>query len=105
MNKSEKFNLHEVGLTHIDNDAFIKIDDSGRIILMAQPNLGIIMDPSNQSISIMADSVKFITKQDEGLRWNNLSFNPKAFNYAEPTFLYSKDVVNRLYDDVDQYLQ
>lgn len=102
---SEKFDLKDVGVTHPDNDAFIKIDGSGRIYIMSQPNLGIVIDPSKQSISFVGDTVKVVTKEDEGFKWNNMSFNPRAVSYAEPTLTYSKDVVNNIYDDVDRFLK
>lgn len=99
-----KFDLNDVGITHPNNDAFIKIDKTGRIYIMSQPNLGIVIDPSKQTIGFVGDSVKVVTKEDEGFKWNNLSFNPKATNYSEPTFTYSKNVINHIYDDVDRFL-
>jgi hypothetical protein len=103
-NFNDKFELKDVGITHPDNDAFIKIDEGGRIYIMSQPNLGIVIDPSRQSVAFVGDRIKMITKDDEGLKWNNLSFNPQAFNFAEPTFLYSKDTTNFIYDDIDRFL-
>lgn len=101
---SEKFYLKDVGITHPDNNAFIKIDSAGRIYIMSEPNLGIVMDPSRQTIAFVGDKVKVITKEDEGFCWNNFSFNPQATNFAEPTFLYAKNVTNFIYDDVDRFL-
>lgn len=102
--RDDKFDLNDVGLTHPRNDAFIRIDEMGRIYIMSQANLGIVIDPSRETIAFVGDKVKVITKEDEGFCWNNFSFNPQANNYAEPTFLHSKNVTNYIYDDVDRYL-
>jgi hypothetical protein len=104
MNEIEEFELKDVGLTHPDNDAFIKIDASGRIYIMSQPNLGIVIDPARQSMAFFGDRIKMITNHDEGFKWNDLNFNPQATNFAEPTFLYSKDTTNFIYDDIDRFL-
>lgn len=101
---SEKFDLNDVGLTHPRNDAFIKIDDSGRIYIMSEPNLGIVIDPARQSVAFVGDKVKVVTKEDDGFRWNDLSFNSQAVNYAEPTFTVPKETTNYLYDDVERFL-
>jgi len=102
--QNDNFSLNDVGITHPSNDAFIKIDEAGKIFIMSEPNLGVIFDPSNGSISWFGDKVNVVTKQDEGFKWNNLTFNPAATNYAEPTFTYKKDVINNLYDDFERYL-
>lgn len=101
---TEKFGLKDVGLTHPDNDAFIKIDGQGRIYAMSAPNLGVVIDPVKQTITWFGDTVKVLTKEDEGFKWNTMSFNPRAVSFAEPTFVFSKEVVNHLYDDVDRFL-
>lgn len=101
---ADKFNLNDVGLTHPRNNAFIRIDEGGRIYIMSEPNLGIVIDPARQTIAFVGDKVKVLTKEDEGFCWNNYSFNPQAVSYSEPTFLYSKNVTNFIYDDVDRYL-
>lgn len=101
---SEKFNLSDVGITHPDNDAFIRIDQSGRIFIMSEPNLGIVIDPARQSMAFVGDMVKVVTKEDDGFRWNNFAFNPRATQYSEPTFTYSKDTTNFIFDDVDRFL-
>ncbi len=102
---NDRFDLHDVGLTHPDNNSFVKIDGSGRIYLMAGPNMGIVLDPVSQTVSLIGDTIKVVSKEDEGFKWNNVSFNPRAVSYAEPTFTYSKEVINHLYDDVDRFLQ
>lgn len=103
-NTTDRFELKDVGITHPDNDAFIRIDEGGRIYIMSQPNLGIVIDPARQSIAFVGDKIKMITKEDEGLKWNNLNFNSQATNFAEPTFTYSKDTTNFIYDDIDRFI-
>ena len=83
----ETFGAREVGLTHPDHDGFIRITDRGDVEIFSKPGLGIIMHSSNNSISFVADSVRFLTKDQDGLRWNNVAFNPKATTYSEPSLL------------------
>lgn len=99
-----KFGLNDVGLTHPENKAFIRIDKAGRIYIMSQPNLGIIIDPAKQSISFISDKVNVITKEDEGFKWNEMFFNGAATNFAEPTFVYGKTVSPDVFDHVEDYL-
>lgn len=101
---TDRFELSDVGITHPNNDAFIRIDRAGRIHIMSQPNLGIIIDPATQTVAFVGDKVKVVTKEDEGFKWNNLSFNPRSVNYAEPTFTIAKEAINHIYDDVDRFL-
>lgn len=101
---SENFDLNDVGLNHPRNNAFIRIDDNGKIYIMSEPNLGIVIDPHRQSIAFVGDKVKVITKEDEGFSWNGLTFNPQATNYAEPTFTHSKNVTNFMFDDTERFL-
>lgn len=105
IDNQDRFDLRDVGLTHPDNSAFIKIDSSGRIYIMSQPNLGIVIDPARQTIAFVGDKVNVLTKEDEGLKWNGLSFNPQATNYAEPTFLYEKGTTNFIFDDIDRFIK
>jgi hypothetical protein len=104
IDQNDNFSLNDVGLTHPSNNAFIKIDESGNIFIMSEPNLGIIIDPSQGSINLVGDKANITTNQDEGFKWNNLTFNPAATNYAEPTFTYKKEVTNSLYDDFERFL-
>lgn len=101
---SSSFELNDVGLTHPHNNAFIKIDEDGRIFIMSEANLGIVIDPSNQTVAFVGNKVKVISKEEEGFVWNNMSFNPKATNYAEPTFAINKEVTNYVFDDVERFL-
>lgn len=103
-NPNDQFGAREVGLTHPDNDSFLKIADNGDIRIMANGNLGIVISPSQNCIFFIADNVKFLTKEDEGLRWNNLAFNYKATSFSEPTFIYPKNQTSSIYDGISHFL-
>jgi hypothetical protein len=92
--KRKEYSTREVGITHPDNNGFFRIADSGEIEIFAAPGIGIVISPSTRSISFFADSIKFFTKEDDGLRWNGLSFNPSADVYNEPTFVSTSDFSN-----------
>jgi len=92
--KRKEFSTREVGVTHPDNNAFMRVTDSGEIELFAAPGVGIVINPSTRSVSIFADSIKFFSKEDDGLRWNGMSFNPSADVYNEPAFVKTSDFSN-----------
>lgn len=104
INKNNKFSNREVGITHPDNSSFIKIADNGDIQIMAQDGLGIIISASQHCIFLVADNIKLLTKEDEGLRWNNVAFNPKAVKYSEPAFIYPKNQTSGLYDGISDFV-
>lgn len=81
------FGNREVGLNHPDVNSYVRLKDNGDIEIMANEGLGIILRPAKNSILIYADHVKIMTKEQDGLRWNSLSFNPMATSYNEPTFV------------------
>lgn len=102
----EKFSSTEVGLTHQFTDAFVRLTDDGDIELAAVPGLAIIMHPQNRSITFIADSVKFITKEKNGMRWNKLSFNDQSTKFTEPTFIpYESQDVQDVYRGVHNFLE
>jgi len=105
MRSRDYFSPREVGLTHPDNDAFVKLSDNGSIEIMAGDDLGIIIDPHTRTINIYGDSIRFHTREIDGLRWNRLSFNSRSTKYTEPTFT---DVdlgnVGSIYDGIDTIL-
>lgn len=92
--KRKEFSTREVGLTHPDNQGFFRISDSGEIEIFAAPGVGIVINPGTRSISFFADSIKFFSKEDDGLRWNNMSFNPASDMYNEPTLIKTNDFSN-----------
>lgn len=103
LEKENKFGMREVGITHPDNNSFFKIADNGDIYLMSQDGLGIIISAAQNCIFLVGDNVKFLTKEDEGLRWNNLAFNAKAVKFSEPAFIYPKKPEAGIYDGVTAF--
>jgi len=100
-----EFSHREVGLTHPDNNAFIRIADGGSIEIFAAPGIGIIINPNTRSISFHADSIKIFSKEDDGLRWNDKSFNPASDVYNEPSLIKTGDFLNNpAYHRVNYYL-
>jgi hypothetical protein len=94
LRKRKHFSSREVGLNHPDNKAFVKIADSGEIEIFAAPGVGIVINPSTRSISFFADTVKIYSKEDDGLRWNNMSFNPSSDTYNEPALIKTNPFAN-----------
>jgi hypothetical protein len=92
--RRKQFSDREVGITHPDNSGFMRISDSGEIEIFAAPGVGLIINPNTRSISLYADSIKFYSREDDGLRWNEKSFNPASDVYNEPTFLKTNDFLN-----------
>lgn len=103
INDTNKFSNTEVGITHPNNSAYLKIADNGDIFLMADNNLGIIISASRNCIFLVGDTIKFLTKEDEGLRLNNLAFNTKATSFNEPAFIYPKNRSEGLYSGVSKF--
>lgn len=75
-------------------NGFIRVCDSGEIEVFAAPGVGLIINPNTRSISFFADSIKFFCRDDDGLRWNEKSFNPAADVYNEPAFIKSNGFLN-----------
>lgn len=99
-----RFGDREVGITHPDVPGFIRIRDNGDIELIAGDGLSLIFNKATNSITLVADHINFITK-DNGLRWNKKLFNGQATKYNEPTFMVADDLSSRsLYRDVDYFL-
>jgi hypothetical protein len=94
LRKRKQFSSREVGLNHPDNKAFVKLADSGEIEIFAAPGVGIVINPSTRSISFFADTIKFYSKEDDGLRWNNMSFNPSSDTYNEPALIKTNAFAN-----------
>lgn len=92
--KRREFSNREVGVTHPDNTGFMRIADSGEIEIFAAPGIGLIINPNTRSVSIYADSIKFYSKEDDGLRWNEKSFNPASDVYNEPALIKTNDFLN-----------
>lgn len=105
VHRQGRFSPREVGLTHPDVPSFIRLCDNGDIELIAGEGLGIILSPRSGSITLVADRIKFLTRGENGLRWNKVAFNDRAVAFNEPTFLTVDDLnTPSLYRDVDYYL-
>ena len=94
MKKRKEFSTREVGITHPDNPAFMRVSDSGEIEIFAAPGIGLVINPKTRSISFFADSIKFFCRDDDGLRWNGMSFNPAADVYNEPALIKTNNFLN-----------
>lgn len=94
ISRRKSFSNREVGLTHPDNSSFIRVADSGEIEIFACPGVGIVINPNTRSIAMFADSIKFYCKEDDGLRWNGMSFNPAADMYNEPALIKTNNFAN-----------
>lgn len=86
LKKRKEFSEREVGLTHPDLNSFLRLNDQGDIEIFAAPGIGIVISSRSKSVSIFADSIKFMCKED-GLRWNNYNFNYSASAFMEPTLV------------------
>jgi hypothetical protein len=78
------FSNREVGVTHPDTPAFIRLTDTGDIQIMVDNALGIIINKEHNSITLMANTIRFITTDHEGLAWNSSFFNSNATVYTQP---------------------
>jgi hypothetical protein len=101
-----QFGLREPGITHPDNPSYFRLKDNGNIEIMLDKGLGIIMDKVSRSITLIADDVKIITNDKNGLKWNDLSFNYKATSYSEPAFLrLGPDDFKSMYSGFEDFLK
>lgn len=106
LRKRTTFSRREVGLTHPDTSAFVRLNDRGEVEIFAGEELGIVISPSTRSISIFADVVKIVTKEDYGLRWNNMSFNYSGDEFSEPSLVKtSQKEINSGFNYSNYYLE
>lgn len=85
--ENEHFKEREPGIKHPDYPSYIKFKDGGDIELSTGAGVAIILSARSQSITFVADHIKFVTNHETGLRWNHVYFNEKATHFDEPTFL------------------
>lgn len=106
LKEQNSFNEREVGITHPDNDSFIRIRDGGDIEIGAGQDAAMVFSPRSNSITIFADHVKFVTRHDNGIRVNDLALNESATHFDQPTFLEIDDTQEGydVYHGVDYYL-
>jgi hypothetical protein len=102
----DNFSDSEVGLTHPFRPSYFRLSDNGNVEIIGDEGMGIIFNASNRSVTIIADTIRFQSKEEQGLRWNKYSFNSKSTKYTEPTFieLDDKDITN-LYQGVDDLFE
>lgn len=99
------FSRREVGLTHPDTSSFIKLNDKGEIEIFAGEQIGIIISPVTGTISLFADVVKIHSKEDNGFRWNNMSFNYAGDTYNEPALVkLNEKEINSGFNYANHYL-
>lgn len=105
--REDRYGAREVGLTHPDVPGFVRLRDNGDIEIVAGEGVSILMNARNRSITFVAESIKFLTKTEDGLRWNKVSFNEAATNANEPTFVDSDDIdaMSSLYFGADYYYE
>lgn len=78
-------------MNHPDMFSFMKLADNGDIEIMAAPGVGIIISAVTRSVTILADTLKIYTTEDDGIRWNNYSFNYAASDFTEPVLVPLRD--------------
>lgn len=86
VSKRREFSDREVGITHPDLASFIRLNDQGDIEIFAAPGVGLVISARSKSISLFGDTIRLFSRED-GLRWNNYSFNYSASSYIEPTLV------------------
>lgn len=97
------FGHRETGLTHPDLYSYIRLADNGDIHLFVAEGVGIILSATQRSIVLVGDTVKFFSREDEGLQWNSLAFNQKAVKFNEPAFVYLKED-RSMFDGIDDFI-
>lgn len=105
--QQDYFREREVGLKHPDNNSFVRIRDGGEVEIGSGDSTAIILNPRNSSVTIFADHVKFVTKHDQGIRFNHLTLNEAATHFDEPALLEVDDINDGydVYKGVEYYLQ
>lgn len=102
----EQFSDTEVGITHPHVPGFMKISDNGDVEMWASEGLGMVFHPANRSVTIVADTVKFLTKEQDGLRWNQMSFNYQADKFEEPGLMpFEEREIHNIYRGIEDFLE
>jgi hypothetical protein len=105
ISQQNTFAANEPGLTHPMQSSHVRLRDNGDIEIVAGDTISMVMSLSSRTITFTADAVKFLTKDQQGLRWNNLAFNPKASTFSQPTFLaLTDDHIVDLYQGASAYV-
>lgn len=105
VNDHNTFSQRDTGITNPYADAYIKVTEGGEIEVYAGNGTGIFMNPHSRSITFMADSLRFITRDEDGIRWNDKLFNDQATIYTEPFLVpYETDNSPSPYKNMEQFL-
>lgn len=83
----DKFQNREVGLTHPDLSSFVRLNDAGDIEIVVDERLAMIFHRASGTLTIVADQVRFLTKDSEGIRWNNNLLNQQATVFTQPALI------------------
>lgn len=89
--ESHEFGNEEIGLNHPNVASFIRLRDDGVIEINADDGVSIQLDPQSRSISFIADRVKFFTREEGGIRWNEHELNNRATRFDEPALVEADD--------------
>lgn len=102
----EAYSDSEVGITHPFRPSYIRLADNGNVEIIGAEGMGIIFNAADRSVTIIADKVRFQTREDEGMLWNDKAFNPRATLYTQPTLidLDSENIAN-IWGGVDDFLE
>lgn len=103
--KEETFGPREVGISHPDNNSFVKIADNGDVEVSVGPGCAVILHPQDGSITFVASRVRFLIGDNGAFTINDLILNTDATNYAEPTFV-ERSMTDHtyLYDGTTNYV-
>lgn len=102
--KVDNFGLNEVGLNHRETPAYFRFRDNGDVELVMNDEVAIIMSASTNSITLVCDELRILTKDGDSIRWNNKRFNSAATNYTQPAlFEVDTDTQAMLYGEAEQY--
>lgn len=82
-----QFSLREPGLTHPDNETYIKLRDNGDIELVVSEGLGMVFNKRKRSVTIIADEIKFLTSLGDSITWNDKKLNSQAVLYTQPALV------------------
>ena len=87
LDKQDRFGHEEVGITHPSLPSFIRANDDGDIEIVISNKCAIILHKKTESITFVADSIKFLTKDGDSIRWNNSNLNSKAVDFTQPALV------------------
>jgi hypothetical protein len=102
----DTFGLDDTGITNPYSDAYVKLSRGGEVEIYAGNGTGIVLNPNSRSITFMGDCIKFITNDEDGLRWNEMSFNSQATEFTEPSLVpFEQDTRPSIFRDLDDYFE